>query len=139
MIKCYNAVSLAGNVRYLDFVLNEFELELWLWVRTDLVPCTTTGTRGTTQRVVQNKKEMWSTSNATHQLSFDKFVQSSTWNMLLDAVSHFFIIPNILIKNNDKRVYKFNFTLWMRTSVTIFIYLVTIVMWYLGSIKGPSQ
>ena len=26
--KCYNAVSLAGNVRYLDFVLNKFELEL---------------------------------------------------------------------------------------------------------------
>ena len=24
--KCYNAVSLAGNVRYLDFVLNELEL-----------------------------------------------------------------------------------------------------------------
>jgi len=26
--KGYSAVSLAGNVRYLDFVLNEFELEL---------------------------------------------------------------------------------------------------------------
>jgi len=26
--KCYNTVSLAGNVRYLDFVFNEFELEL---------------------------------------------------------------------------------------------------------------
>jgi len=47
---CKNAVSLAGNIKYFDFVFSE--LELCFWVRTDLVPCTTTGTRGTTQRVV---------------------------------------------------------------------------------------
>jgi len=33
------------------------------------------------------KNEMWSTSNATHQRSFDHFVQCSTGNVLLDAVS----------------------------------------------------
>jgi len=85
------------------------------------------------------KKEMWTTSNATHQRSLDHFVQCSTGNVLIDAVLHCFNILNILIKNNDKCGYKIVFTLCMRTSVTIFIYLVTTVIWYLGSIKGPSQ
>jgi len=85
------------------------------------------------------KKEMWTTSDVTHQRSFDHFVPSSTGNVPNDVVPNFFIILNILIKNNDTRGYKIVFTLCMRTSVTIFIYLVTTVIWYLGSINGPSQ
>jgi len=49
---------------------------------------------------------MW---NATHQRSFDHFVQSSTGNVPLDVVPNFFIILNILIKNNDKRGFKIGF------------------------------
>jgi len=49
-----------------------------------------------TSRVEKN--EMWSTSDATHQRSFDHFVQCSTGNVLIDAVSHCLNILNILIK-----------------------------------------